>query len=84
MIILCNPNNPTGNVMPLIDIRKIAERAECPVVIDEAYQEFYGETALELVQQYPNVVVVRTLKAYGLASARVGYAIASGEYCENC
>lgn len=78
LIILCNPNNPTGTVMPLEDIEDIVSQADCLVVVDEAYHEFYGgQSAAGLIGQYDNLVVTRTFsKAYGLASARVGYMLA--------
>ncbi|EAX49008.1 histidinol-phosphate aminotransferase [Thermosinus carboxydivorans Nor1] len=80
LIILCNPNNPTGTVIPPAVIEKVVAAAPCPVVVDEAYYEFYGQSALPLLKQYANLIVVRTFsKAYGLAAARVGYLLASGE-----
>jgi len=80
LIILCSPNNPTGNKMPLTAIQEIVENADCPVVVDEAYIEFGGESVLDLSVEYPNMIVMRTFsKAYGLASARVGYAVANQE-----
>jgi histidinol-phosphate aminotransferase len=76
LVVLCTPNNPTGNVMELSDIEKIVANSPCVVAIDEAYFEFHGETALSLVAKYPNAIVLRTFsKAYGLAGARVGYLI---------
>lgn len=81
LILLCRPNNPTGTVMPLEDVEFILENAPCPVVVDEAYQEFYdGESAVSLLKKYANLIVARTFsKAYGLASARVGYMLAAKE-----
>lgn len=80
LIILCNPNNPTGTVMPAEDIEYIVSRAKCPVLIDEAYIEFYGESAVGLMEKYDNVIIARTFsKAYGLAAARVGYVLAPVE-----
>lgn len=80
LVMLCNPNNPTGNVMPLNDIEYILEQADCPVAVDEAYYEFYGQSAVGLLAKYKNLIVTRTFsKAYGLASARVGYMLASAE-----
>lgn len=76
LVMLCSPNNPTGNAMPLADIEKIIANSGCVVAVDEAYFEFHGETALSLVAKYPNVVILRTFsKAFGLAGARVGYLI---------
>ncbi|AOY78263.1 histidinol-phosphate transaminase [Clostridium formicaceticum] len=80
VVFLTNPNNPTGGVIPREQIIRIIEHANGIVVIDEAYVEFYGETVLDLVNYYPNLIVLRTLsKGYGLAGARVGYGVASKE-----
>lgn len=74
LVMLCTPNNPTGNAMPLTDIEKIVANSPCVVAVDEAYYEFHGETAQPLVAKYANAVILRTFsKAYGLAGARVGY-----------
>src|SRR5687768_11240333 len=77
MIFLNTPNNPTGQLIDVDDIRRIAEAAPGAVVlVDEAYIEFGGDTFLPEVPQYPNVLVGRTFsKAYGLAGMRVGILI---------
>ena len=73
---LCNPNNPTGERLPLGFIGELARSTAGLVVVDEAYYEFTGTTATALITELPNLVVVRTLsKAFGLAGARVGYAV---------
>ncbi|SCX75819.1 histidinol-phosphate transaminase [Alkaliphilus peptidifermentans] len=78
VVFLTNPNNPTGGIIPREQIIKIIEHSNGIVVVDEAYYEFYGTTAADLIHYYPNLIVLRTLsKAYGLAGARIGYAIAS-------
>lgn len=78
LILLCNPNNPTGTAMKAADIETIVSGASCPVVVDEAYMEFYGQSALSLLPTYPNLIIARTFsKAYGLASTRVGYLLAA-------
>ncbi|BBB92356.1 MAG TPA: histidinol-phosphate transaminase [Methylomusa anaerophila] len=83
VIILCNPNNPTGGIIPLADIEYIAANAKCLVVVDEAYYEFYGQSAVGLLPKYPRLAVTRTFsKAYCLAAARVGYMLASEEVIE--
>jgi histidinol-phosphate aminotransferase len=80
LIILCNPNNPTGGVMSPEQVEQVIHQAHCPVIVDEAYHEFYGESVLPLVGKYPNLMVMRTFsKAYGLASARVGYGVGAPE-----
>jgi len=73
----CNPNNPTGELVPLSFVEELAAAAGGVVAIDEAYVEMSGVTALPLIDRMPNVVLVRTLsKAFGLAGVRVGYALA--------
>lgn len=78
MIILCNPNNPTGGVIPQEYIEKILQNFNGAVLIDEAYFEFFGFSSLYLVKNYPNLIILRTCsKAMGLAGLRVGYVIAN-------
>jgi histidinol-phosphate aminotransferase len=74
---LCNPNNPTGELLPAEFIATMAEETAGVVAVDEAYFEFSGVTAASLLTRFPNLVLVRTLsKAFGLAGVRVGYALA--------
>jgi histidinol-phosphate aminotransferase len=74
---LCNPNNPTGELLPLDYVEEVAVATDGVLVVDEAYFETSGVTALPLIERLPNVVIVRTLsKAFGLAGVRVGYALA--------
>jgi len=82
LIFVCNPNNPTSTVVPPDDLRRFVEsvRSDILVVIDEAYVEYIRDgllpDSLQLVRDHPNVLVLRTFsKAYGLAGARVGYAV---------
>jgi len=77
MAFLCSPNNPTGNVTSEDDVRAMVESTEAIVFLDEAYVEFADRSLLELVKDYENLVVGRTMsKAFGLAGMRLGYAIA--------
>ncbi len=80
-ILLANPNAPTSLLLGLSEIQKIASaNPESVVVIDEAYIDFGGQSAISLVNQYDNIVVVQTLsKSYALAGLRVGFAVASPE-----
>lgn len=80
LAVVCNPNNPTGNALTLGQTEKILQSIDCAFLLDEAYVEFYGKSAVNLVKKYPNLIVARTFsKAYGLAAARVGYMIAREE-----
>lgn len=83
MVVLCSPNNPTGNAIPLETTAEILARTGVIVVVDEAYYEFCGETAVSLLDRYPHLVLLRTFsKAFGLAGLRVGYMLAGREVTE--
>ena len=84
VVFVCSPNNPTGNAQPLDAIRSLAAQSDALVVVDEAYIEFGGQSSLPLIAEYPNVVVTRTMsKAFALAGARVGYALADPEVIDD-
>ena len=73
-ILIANPNNPTGTGTDLDGIVRILKRApNAAVLVDEAYYEFCGVTALPLIKDYPNLFVTRTFsKVYGMAAMRMG------------
>ncbi|MDQ6701027.1 MAG: histidinol-phosphate transaminase, partial [Acidobacteriota bacterium] len=73
-VIIANPNNPTGTSLPLAGIERILKRARRAVVlVDEAYYEFCGVTALSLLERFPNLFISRTFsKVYGMAAMRMG------------
>jgi histidinol-phosphate aminotransferase len=81
MVYLANPNNPTGSYLPHDEVRRLHAglRSDIMLVIDAAYAEYVRrndyETGIEMVANYPNVVMTRTFsKIYGLAGLRVGWA----------
>lgn len=76
-IIFPNPNAPTGRLLPLTEIERLLNgRPDVMVVVDEAYIDFGGETAIALVDRHPNLLVVQTLsKSRSLAGLRVGFAV---------
>ena len=75
VVYLCSPNNPTGTSFSRAAIDTIADRARGLVIVDEAYAEFAGRSAVDLVERSDRVLVTRTMsKAFGLAGLRVGYA----------
>jgi histidinol-phosphate aminotransferase len=83
LIVICNPNNPTGTAVSLEAIEKIVKKAfkfNAIVYVDEAYFEFCKITAAGLIKKYPNLIITRTFsKAFGLASLRIGYVLSSAE-----
>ncbi len=75
VIYLCAPNNPTGTVMSRAAIEYVVEHAPGLVIIDEAYAEYAGTTAIDLAALSDRLLVTRTMsKAFGLAGLRIGYA----------
>ena len=81
LIIISNPNSPTGTIIEtknIIRIIKKAKKNDIKVVIDEAYHGFTKLTVLNLIKKYNNLVVLRTFsKAYGLAGLRAGYIVSN-------
>lgn len=83
-IIFANPNAPTGITLPLAEIQRLAQaRPDSLIVVDEAYVEFGAESAVKLLGEHDNILVVHTFsKSRSLAGLRVGYALGSAEVIE--
>ncbi|HOO71473.1 MAG TPA: histidinol-phosphate transaminase [Spirochaetota bacterium] len=80
LVIMANPNNPTGTWCELAEIEAFLKNFKGLLVVDEAYVDFYNNTAIELVKKYDNVIVTRSFsKSYSLAGMRIGIAAASEE-----
>ncbi|SHF15733.1 histidinol-phosphate aminotransferase [Microbulbifer donghaiensis] len=83
-VILANPNAPSGRYLPLPEIEKLLQlQPQRVVVVDEAYIDFGGESAVQLIDRYPNLLVVHTLsKSYALAGLRLGFAMGQAHLIE--
>lgn len=80
LVYLPNPNSPSGTLIAPQQIASLANKLECPLLVDEAYVDFAKSNCLELVRKHPNVMVSRTLsKSYGLAGLRFGFLVAQPE-----
>ncbi len=76
LVLICNPNNPTGNLFDPATVERVIADAPCLVAVDEAYAEFSGNSSLPLMDRHPNLAVLRTLSKFaGLAGMRVGYGV---------
>jgi len=76
LVVVCNPNNPTGNLFDPAAVEHVIRNLAGLVAIDEAYAEFAGIAHLPLMARFPNVAVLRTLSKFaGLAGMRVGYGV---------
>lgn len=81
-IIFANPNAPTGIYLPLSEVRGILEKypSDKAVVVDEAYIDFGGESAIPLLREFKNLVIIRTFsKSFCFAGARLGFVVANPE-----
>lgn len=75
VIIICSPNNPTGNLTPRESIIKFLKTGRL-VMLDEAYAEYANENNLDLIKKYPNLMILRTFSKWaGIAGLRLGYVI---------
>jgi histidinol-phosphate aminotransferase len=78
--VVVNPNSPTGTLLTLDDIAELCRRSSGVVLLDEAYVDFSPRSGLAILDQHPNLLLVRSMsKSYGLAGLRVGFAIGSAD-----
>ncbi len=82
LVFLAYPNNPTGNAFAVEDIEAILETSRGLVVIDEAYSPFAEHSFISYLEQYPNLLIIRTLSKLGLAGLRLGFLIGSPSLLE--
>ncbi len=82
---ITTPNNPTGSIVTLAEIERLAQSVSGLLVIDEAYAEFSDEkSAVTLIDKYPHIVVIRTMsKAFSFAGVRLGYLVAHHSVIES-
>jgi len=85
LLIIDNPNNPTGKIMIDEDTtEKILQNTNVLLVVDEAYYEFSGQTFASMIENYPNLAIIRTMdKAFSLAGLRLGYLLMGDYYKEH-
>jgi len=83
LLVLCSPNNPTGNQLKEGDIKKILQEFKGVVVVDEAYVDFAKYTVIDWIRDFDNLVVLRTFsKAFGLAGIRFGFLVSNKSIVE--
>ena len=82
--LIATPNSPSGHIVPLDDLRQLAKNVSGILAIDEAYVDFADYSALSLVKEFDNVIILRTLsKGYSLAGLRLGFGIANPNLLSN-
>ncbi len=78
LVILCNPNNPTGNLFSSQKIERLLQKIQKPFLIDETYFEFSAKTFVDKLNKYPHLILIRTFsKAFSAAGLRFGYIVSS-------
>ncbi len=80
LVWICNPNNPTGSSLPREEIKRVLDISSGIVAVDECNYEYLGESVVDLIEQYPNLVISRSFsKNFGLAGFRLGFAVSSSK-----
>ncbi len=84
IITVCNPNNPTGTLLPAADVLRLAASApHATILVDECYFEYTRETVKDSIKRYPNLFITRTFsKTFGLPALRIGYVLSASANIE--
>lgn len=83
VIFICSPNNPTGNTISEQDILYLIKNTNKIIVVDEAYEEFSNTSVIRYINDFDNLIILKTFsKAFGIAGARIGYAISNFNICD--
>ncbi|MFH1399830.1 MAG: aminotransferase class I/II-fold pyridoxal phosphate-dependent enzyme [Candidatus Woesearchaeota archaeon] len=78
LVWICNPNNPTGSIVPRNKIVEILQSTQAAVAVDECYSEISGKTIIDLIDKYKNLIIIRSMsKSFGLAGLRLGYIVSN-------
>lgn len=78
LVVICSPNNPTGTIYSTDELRRVVDECGCLVLIDEAYAQFCDQDLTALLEEFDNLILVRTFsKAFAMAGVRLGYGLTS-------
>ena len=85
LLLIANPNSPTGTIInkkKMLGLIRTANKNKCKILLDEAYYPYSKKTLINEINNYKNLIVVRSLKAFGLSGLRVGYLVSNKNFVE--